>query len=276
MSDLKNLIDFSIINIDKPTGPTSYSVTNYVRKELKINKASHLGTLDPQVTGVLPIALGRACKLSTWLMRKEKTYVGIMRLHKEIEKDKLEKQMEDFIGKITQLPPIKSSVRRAERTREIKTFKILEIEGQDVLFETSVEAGTYIRKLVHDLGEKIGGAHMLELRRTKAGMFDEKKISTLYEFDKAVQAYKNGNPGLLRNMLVSGEEALAKFTRLDVKKESLMKCLKGSPIFQDYLADNKKFKTGEVVTVFCKDRFVGCYTIVNKGTRIANPEFVAS
>src|SRR5689334_16292689 len=84
----EELIKFGIINIDKPSGPTSFTVSQYVKNSIIVNKTSHLGTLDPQVSGVLPVALGRACRLSDYLMHKNKTYVGIMRLHKEVpEKD---------------------------------------------------------------------------------------------------------------------------------------------------------------------------------------------
>src|SRR3990172_658016 len=111
-----------------------------------------MGTLDPQVSGVLPITLGRACKLSDYFMHKDKEYVGIIRLHEDISEEELKKEIQKFIGKITQLPPVRSRVKREEREREIKTFEILEKNGKDVLFKTEVEAGTYIRKLIHDIG----------------------------------------------------------------------------------------------------------------------------
>src|SRR3989344_1866530 len=165
---LSELLNFSLINIDKPTGPTSFQISQYVMHSLKLNKTSHMGTLDPQVTGVLPITLGRACKLSDYFMHKDKEYVGILRLHSNISLNNLRKESELFLGKIKQLPPVRSRVKRQVREREIKLIKFLEKKEKDVLFITQVEAGTYIRKLIHDLGERIGGAHMLELRRTKA------------------------------------------------------------------------------------------------------------
>ena len=123
---IQELLNFSIINIDKPSGPTSFQVSQFVKHALNLSKTSHLGTLDPQVTGVLPVALSRACRLNEYLMHRDKTYVGIMRLHKEISKEKLEKEINSFIGKIMQLPPVKSRVKRQLREREVKTFKILE------------------------------------------------------------------------------------------------------------------------------------------------------
>mgnify|MGYP001613017722 FL=1 len=89
---IKELLDFGIINIDKPSGPTSFQVSQYVKESLGLSKTSHLGTLDPQVSGVLPIALNRACRLNDYLILKDKTYVGIISVHKDLEKDELQKE----------------------------------------------------------------------------------------------------------------------------------------------------------------------------------------
>src|SRR3989344_2801342 len=107
---IQELLKFSIINLDKPSGPTSFSVSDFIRKSLNLNKTSHFGTLDPQVTGVLPVALSRACRLNEYFMHKDKTYIGIMRLHKETDLKVLNEIVKKFIGKITQLPPVRSSV----------------------------------------------------------------------------------------------------------------------------------------------------------------------
>ena len=87
--DVKELLNFSLINIDKPSGPTSFQVSQYVKDSLRLSKTSHMGTLDPQVSGVLPITLGRACKLSNCFMNKNKEYVGVMHLHENISKERL-------------------------------------------------------------------------------------------------------------------------------------------------------------------------------------------
>ena len=117
-----------------------------------------------------------------------------MYLHKKIEEEKIKEVFKKFTGKIRQKPPIKSSVKRVERTREIYYFDILEIEEQDVLFKVGCEAGTYIRKLIHDIGKKLEcGAHMSELRRTKAGPFTEGTLSTLQDLQDAFYYYKNEN-----------------------------------------------------------------------------------
>ena len=89
---IKELLEFSIINVDKPSGPTSFQIDEKIKKWLNLRKTSHFGTLDPKVTGVLPVALNRACKLSDYFMHKDKTYVGVMHLHEKIAKDRSEER----------------------------------------------------------------------------------------------------------------------------------------------------------------------------------------
>jgi len=174
----KDLLNFSIINIDKPKGFTSFDVVNKLRYLFKVKKVGHFGTLDPMVTGVLPIAIGKATRLTPYFMNKDKTYIGKFRLHKKISKVDLEKEMKKFLGTINQLPPQKSRVKRQIRKRNIHEFKIIKKHEKIVEFKSVVQAGTYIRKLISDLGEKIGGAHMTELRRTQAGIFEIKNSHT--------------------------------------------------------------------------------------------------
>ncbi len=274
---IKELLKFSIINIDKPSGPTSFTVSQYVSKSLRIKKTSHLGTLDPQVSGVLPIALDRACRLNEYLMHKDKTYVGIIRVHKEISLAKLREEAKKFIGKIVQLPPVRSSVKRAVREREVKSFDILEENGKDFLFMTKVQAGTYIRKLCSDLGEKIGGAHMLELRRIEAGLFKEENSISLYDFDKIIKEYKNGNDKPLRKILISGEIVNEMFPKINIRKDVLKKLYTGSPIFRSFLEKEQNIDEIEKlskIVVYCGEKFVGVYEFINSKDLIAKPEFV--
>ncbi|MEK6817656.1 MAG: RNA-guided pseudouridylation complex pseudouridine synthase subunit Cbf5, partial [Nanoarchaeota archaeon] len=117
---IKELLEFGIINIDKSSGPTSFDISDFVKKKLSLRKTSHFGTLDPKVTGVLPIALNRACKLTGFFLGEDKEYIGIMRMHEEISLEKIKAKIkEKFLGKIIQMPPVKSRVKRVEREREI-------------------------------------------------------------------------------------------------------------------------------------------------------------
>ena len=86
---IEDLIQYGIINIDKPQGPTSHQVADYVQKILNISKSGHSGTLDPNVTGVLPIALGRATRIVQALLNAGKEYIALMHIHKDVEEDKI-------------------------------------------------------------------------------------------------------------------------------------------------------------------------------------------
>ncbi len=272
---MKELLRFCIINIDKPAGPTSFSVGQFVKEALNANKTSHLGTLDPEVTGVLPIAINRACRLNEFLMHRDKEYIGVMRLHSDISEIELKKEMKKFVGKIIQMPPVRSRVKRAEREREVKRFEIIEKDEKDVLFIAEVQAGTYIRKLCSDLGEKIGGAHMLELRRVRAGDFTEEKIYTMYEFEKATEEWKNGKEEMLREMCVPGEEALEKvMPSIQIKKDVLKQILTGKPLMKNDVAGKINSNNNGNFAAYHGDKFIAVMKKVDEGDIIARPEFV--
>lgn len=278
--NISELLEFGIINIDKPSGPTSFSVSDFVRKILNSRKTSHFGTLDPKVTGVLPIAINRACKFTGFFLGEDKEYIGIMRIHSEISVEEIKKKIkEKFLGKIKQLPPVKSRVKRQERQREIKSFEILEKDGLDILFKVECEGGTYIRKLVHDLGEFLGiGAHMLELRRTRAGLFEEYDKEypcvNLYDFEKAVEEYLKGDEKSLRKIIIPGEVVSRLYPVLFVKKDCVDLLLHGSPLFYKFLKKFDKDKNLDKFCAFDDHSFVGVYKVTNEDEIFARPEFV--
>ena len=223
---VEQLLRYGIVNIDKPSGPTSHQVSDYVQKILMIKKSGHSGTLDPKVTGVLPIALGSATKVVHGLLTAGKEYIALMHLHQEIPMEQLQKAFSAFTGKIMQLPPVKSAVKRVLREREVYYLELLEMEGKDVLFRVGCEAGTYIRKLIFDMGKELGcGAHMAELRRTKAGPFDESTLFTLQDLRDAYHyATKEGNETLFRKVVLPMESAVAHLPKVwifDATVESL-------------------------------------------------------
>ncbi len=273
MEELKKLLNWGIVVIDKPSGPTSYTISDLVKEHLNTNKTSHFGTLDPQVSGVLPIALGRACRLAGFFLGHDKIYVGILRTHKEISIKVLQKIIDEkFIGNIKQLPPKKSNVKRAIREREIKMFKISEKKEKDFVFTAEVQGGTYIRKLCSDLGDLIGGAHMLELRRIKAGIFSEQEVVNLYDFEKAVEENKKGKPDSLRKMILPMEEAIKRaFETVELKDSCLKKILTGKPLEKENLVELPKEK---IFAVFSKGNFVEMAEKTEEGKIFARPKFV--
>ncbi|MBS3071208.1 RNA-guided pseudouridylation complex pseudouridine synthase subunit Cbf5 [Candidatus Pacearchaeota archaeon] len=280
---IQKLLEFSIINIDKPSGPTSFNVSDFVRKTLKdlgIRKTSHFGTLDPKVTGVLPIALNRACKLTGYFLGENKEYFGIMKVHEDVSIKEIEKAIkEKFLGKIIQKPPKKSRVKRQERQREIKLFELLEKNKNEILFKTEVQGGTYIRKLVHDLGEYMKiGMHMLELRRVRAGIFSEEDKNypsvNLYDLEKAVEEFKNGNEEFLRKILIPGEIISELHEAVEIKSNSVKQTLTGKPIYYKDLKNEIRMQKDEIICVFSDEIFIGVYKVVNENEIFAKADFV--
>jgi H/ACA ribonucleoprotein complex subunit 4 len=278
--NLKELIEFGILNIDKPSGPTSFEVAEKVGKIIGARKFSHFGTLDPKVSGVLPIALNRACKLTGFFISHNKEYVGIARFHEEVDLNKTQKIInEKFLGKIKQIPPVRSRVKRQERTREIYSFNLIEKKGKDILFEVKCQGGTYIRKLIDDLGKELGiGAHMLELRRKSAGIFSEedKEFINLYELEKTIT-----NQEEALKIIVPAEEAIKKvFNLIHVKFSEINRLFTGKAVYFSDISREinlKKFPHNSMVGVFAENKeetFIGVYKVVLEKEIFAKPEFV--
>jgi H/ACA ribonucleoprotein complex subunit 4 len=274
-----DLLEFSIINVDKPSGPTSFDVSEFVRKTLGLRKTSHFGTLDPKVTGVLPVALNRACRLTGYFLGEDKTYVGIARFHEEISINEIEKAIrEKFSGTIKQMPPVKSRVKREMREREIYSFRLIETDGKDALFEAKVQGGTYIRKLIDDLGKELGiGAHMLELRRTRAGIFSENDKDypsvSLYDFEKAAEEYKNGDERKLREILIPAEIISEVYDTTFIKEKNLERIYTGKPLHNEDIEKGDKYEKGKLISVFCGNRFIGMYEVTNERDIFAKSKF---
>lgn len=205
---VEELIEYGIININKPQGPTSHQISDYVKKILRIKKAGHSGTLDPNVTGCLPVALDKATRVVQVLLKSGKEYVGLMHLHKDVTKKEILDTANSFIGKISQLPPKKSAVKRQIRQREVYYIQIIEIRDRDILFRIGSEAGFYIRKFCYDFGIKLGTkAHMQQLIRTKVGYFSDKGWHSLYDLKDAYEFYKEGNEEEIRKVILPFEYA---------------------------------------------------------------------
>jgi len=205
---INQYIQYGMVVIDKTPGPTSHEVAAWVKKLLKLDKVGHGGTLDPKVTGVLPITLQDSTKIVQALLDSGKEYVCVMRSHDEVSENTVRETLNLFVGEIYQRPPVRSSVSRRLRTRYIYDINFLEGDGKNWLFKVSCESGTYIRKLCYDVGEVMGcGAHMQELRRIRSGPFTESDIYTLYDLSEAVDLWEEGDNSVLRKIIRPFEDA---------------------------------------------------------------------
>ncbi|MFT7615577.1 MAG: H/ACA ribonucleoprotein complex subunit 4 [Candidatus Woesearchaeota archaeon] len=220
-----------IVIINKPKNPTSHQVSGYVKDILELKLSGHSGTLDPIVTGVLPVALDKGTKLIQALINTGKEYVCYMRIHKPVEEQTIRDVCASFIGDIEQLPPVKSAIKRQLRTRTIYYLEILEIVGQDVLFKVGCQAGTYIRKLCTDIGEKLGGgANMQQLIRTKAASFNSKDTITLQELQDAAVFSKDGDDSHLFSVVHPIERAVDHIPKIWVYDEAIGSILHGAQL----------------------------------------------
>jgi H/ACA ribonucleoprotein complex subunit 4 len=190
------LLDYGLILIDKPDGPTSHEVVAWVKRILNIEKAGHSGTLDPGATGLLPIGLGEGTKAIAVLLLGPKEYYALARMHATVAENKLRSVIAQFTGDIYQRPPQRSSVRRATRIRKIYAFELVDRYDRLMLLQVICQSGTYIRKIIYDIGEVLGpGATMVELRRTQVSNFLEKdhNFVKLHDLADAFEMYKQKN-----------------------------------------------------------------------------------
>lgn len=220
---VEQLLAAGVINLDKPLGPTSHQVTAWVRDILQIEKIGHGGTLDPKVSGVLPIATGKATRATDLVLKSDKEYVCLMRLHRDRTPEQIRKVMETFVGDIYQVPPLRSAVKRQLRVRAVRSIKILEISGRGVLFRVSCDAGTYIRTLCVDIGEALGvGAHMEELRRNRSGSMLETDSVTLQELKDAHVLWKEeGDDSWMKRIVKPMESLLEPLPKIVLKDSAI-------------------------------------------------------
>jgi H/ACA ribonucleoprotein complex subunit 4 len=229
---IQDIIDYGIVNINKPSGPTSHQISDYTKKILNISKSGHSGTLDPKVTGVLPIALSKATRIVQTLLPSGKEYIALMRIHSKVSEKQLRQVFQKFTGQIQQLPPVRSAVRRRLRPRTIHYSEILEIKENYILFKVGCEAGTYIRKLIHDMGRSLKtGAHMVQLVRSKVPPFTDKNWHTLQDLKDAYEVYKETkNEKLLRKIIQPFETGTTHMKKIWVFDSAISTICHGSPL----------------------------------------------
>jgi len=256
---VEELIRYGILNINKQSGPSSHQICDHVKKILDINKAGHSGTLDPMVTGVLPVALERATRITNVLLKAGKEYVGIMHLHKDVDEKELDKFVKEFIGEVEQLPPVRSAVKRVKRKRNIYYFKILEKEGRDVLFKVGCEAGTYVRKLCHDLALKLGvNGHMSELIRTRVSGFNDGNWCSLQDLSDAVILFKEGNEKEIRKLIFNVEKAVEFLPKVWLEDTAVDSVCHGANLNVPGISKLNEFEENEVVALMSlKEELIG-------------------
>ena len=251
---LEQLMRYGIILLDKPPGPTSHETVAWTKRILKLPKIGHSGTLDPQVSGVLPLGLGEATKALGVLLFGPKEYHALGRIHSLPPKEGLSEAVGLLTGEIYQKPPQRSAVVRQTRTRTIHEFEVLEQKERLLLTRILCEAGTYIRKLYYDLGEILGpGATMIELRRTRVDQFRESDgLVTLHELANAFALWEEtGDGSRLRGMIRPVEHALSELKSVVIRDSAIDAMCHGAQLaIPGILQISQGLNRGDVVGIY--------------------------
>lgn len=240
---------FGILNIDKPAGMTSHDVVNIVRRGTGVRRVGHTGTLDPMATGVLVVCVGQATRLSEYLVDATKHYLARVRLGVEtdtydaegdvvaerpvsVTHEEVEAALERFRGESEQIPPMYSAVKhqgtplyrlahagqeveREPRWIMVETLCLLAWDPPEFTLDIVCSAGTYVRTLVHDLGQALGtGAHLSGLRRLASGSFRVDDATTLDTLGEAFAA------GTWTDYLLPADDALAHFPAVHLARDA--------------------------------------------------------
>ena len=251
---IEQLLQYGLIILDKPPGPTSHETVAWTKRILKLPKIGHSGTLDPQVSGVLPLGLGEATKALGVLLLGPKEYHALGRVHSLPSKEKMKEIIEMFQGEIFQKPPQRSAVVRQTRTRHIYEFEVLQQKERLLLTRILCEAGTYIRKLYYDMGEILGpGATMIELRRTRVDQFRETDgLVTLHELANAFALWEEKKDATkLMSMIQPVEHAFSEIKSVVIRDSAVDAMCHGAQLaIPGILKISPNLKKGDLVGVY--------------------------
>ena len=285
------LLAFGVVNLDKPAGPSAHQVAGWVRDLTDdaiadlavpaehdeasttltpptIDRAAHAGTLDPKVTGCLPMLLGDATRMAQVFLAGRKEYVAALELHAPRPAD-FAAVLSRFEGPLYQKPPKKSAVRRTLRVREIYGLELLDHTDRQALLRIACESGTYVRKLCHDLGLALGtGAHMGHLRRTATDPFDDRSLVDLHELTDALVAAREGDTEWLREVVQPAERALEHLPSVVIAPSAAEQVATGAPVYAPGVIDGPDNAVD--------DALVACYTpdgsAVCLGSLVGDPD----
>ncbi|WP_137284853.1 RNA-guided pseudouridylation complex pseudouridine synthase subunit Cbf5 [Halorussus salinisoli] len=261
------LLAFGVVNLDKPPGPSAHQVAGWVRDLADVTQAAHAGTLDPKVTGCLPVLTGAATRLSQVFLEGAKEYVAVLELHDDPPAD-VEAVVSEFEGPLYQKPPRKSAVARRLRVREIYDLDLLEVKDRQALLRMRCESGTYVRKLCHDLGLALGtGAHMGHLRRTATDPFDDSTLVTMEDLaDGLVRWREDGEDDWLREVVSPAERALTHLPEVTIAPSAAEEVAHGAQVYAPGVIDAEEADEGQLIACYTPDGAAVCL-----GTMVGDP-----
>lgn len=249
---VQDLLKSGVIVINKQAGPSSHQVAAWLRDSFELEATGHGGTLDPNVTGVLPVSIGRASKVIKVLQESSKEYICNLKLSKNPGRRELDQVFAKFIGPIYQIPPFQAAVKRELRIRRIYDLEILEHSSKSVLFRVECEGGTYIRNLCDDIGSVLGmKGEMEQLIRTKSGPFNLENSFSLIEAHDAYQQWKSSsNDNIMKKLLRPLEDMLVDLPKIEVKDSAVDAICHGADLaIPGISAVSNKLKRGQLVSL---------------------------
>ncbi|MBY6294418.1 RNA-guided pseudouridylation complex pseudouridine synthase subunit Cbf5 [Nanohaloarchaea archaeon H01] len=227
----EELLDEGIVIVDKPFGPTSNQVSTWIKEELDVKKTGHFGTLDPNATGVLPVALNSATRLNQALAEADKEYVFEAELQDEKPEERIREELNKFEGTNKQVPPEKSAVKREEREREVYSISFIEKQGEKILGKVRCESGFYVRVLIDQLGEKLNTeAEMTELRRTMQGEITEDETSKIQDVVDQYHFHLEDKGSSLDDIIHPREKAVEHLRKVAVKDSAVNAVANGADL----------------------------------------------
>ena len=249
---IEHLLESSVVIINKQAGPSSHQVAAWLRDSFELNSTGHGGTLDPNVTGVLPVSIGQASKVIKVMQESPKEYVCLMKHYQSQRKANVLDMFTKFTGPIYQIPPFQAAVKRELRIRRIYEIEMLEHSSKKTLFRVLCEGGTYIRNLCEDIGSALGsGGIMEQLIRTKSGPFGIENSVTMIEAHDMYKAWKDsGDQTKLSSILKPLEDMLVDIPSIEVKDSAVDALCHGADLGVPGVAMvSKNMKRGQLISI---------------------------
>ena len=252
MRSVQDLLKSGVIIVNKQAGPSSHQVAAWLRDSFELDATGHGGTLDPNVTGVLPVSIGRASKVIKVLQESSKEYICNLKLSKNPGRKELDKVFAKFVGPIYQIPPFQAAVKRELRIRRIYDLEILEHSSKSVLFRVECEGGTYIRNLCDDIGSISDmKGEMEQLIRTKSGPFNLEDSFSLIEAHDTYQDWKSSsNDEVMKKLLRPLEDMLVNLPKIEVKDSAVDAICHGADLaIPGISAVSNELRRGQLVSL---------------------------
>ena len=249
---IEQLLESSVVILNKQAGPSSHQVAAWLRDSFGLESTGHGGTLDPNVTGVLPVSIGRASKVIKVMQESPKEYVCLMKHNSSQKESKLLEMFKKFTGPIYQIPPFQAAVKRELRIRRIYEIEMLEHSSKKTLFRVLCEGGTYIRNLCEDIGSALGsGGFMEQLIRTKSGPFEIGNSITMVEAHDIYKNWKDtGDATGLSAILKPLEDMLVDIPTIVAKDSAVDALCHGADLaVPGVVSVSKDMKRGQLISI---------------------------